>query len=194
VWLDPIQTRLTPAPVHSPGARTYPYQNQGVPRSGARPIAPRPAHNPARTASAISWRPTPPVATGRPKKLFYSFSSSVASSGDDSACRSSNRDSDKTRCVACRCSQTPPRAAEFPHGCVGGSPTFSVFHSSSHFTTHASQRKGVLARRLQTMITHSIGLVCPSVGLPGGHSGVPGNRPSFAMTLDIAESRSLHSD
>jgi len=34
------------------------------------------------TASAISLRPTPPAAAGRPKKLFYPFSSSVASSDD----------------------------------------------------------------------------------------------------------------
>src|SRR5208283_2053563 len=60
-----------------------------------------------------------------------------------------NPDSGKTRCVACRCPQTPQLAAEFPRGCVGGSPTFSVFHSSSHFTTHPCRRKGVLLRRLR---------------------------------------------
>ena len=120
VWLDPIQTRLTPAPVHSPGARTYWYQNQDVPRFGARLAAPPPAHNSLRAASVISWRPTPPAPTGRPKKLFYSFSSSVASSDDGQACRSSTSYSDKTRCAACRCSQTQPLAAELPRGCVCG--------------------------------------------------------------------------
>src|SRR5271157_1648593 len=137
-----------PAPAHSRGARTYGCQNQGALRSDARPTSPRQAHNSVRVALAISWRPTPPAATSLPKKLFYSFPSSVASSGDDSACRSSNPDSGKTRCVACRCPQTPQLAAEFPRGCVGGSPTFSVFHSSSHFTTHPCRRKGVLLRRL----------------------------------------------
>jgi hypothetical protein len=74
-----------------------------VPRSGARPAAARPARNSVRVASAIFWRPTPPAPTGRPKKLLYSSSSSssIASSDADSACRSSNPDSGKTRCVAC---------------------------------------------------------------------------------------------
>src|SRR5271157_4581108 len=138
-----------PAPAHSRGARTYWCQNQGAPRSDARPTAPRQAHNSVRAALAISWRPTPPAPTGQPKKLFYSFSSSVASSDAGQACRSSNPDSDKTRCVACRCSQTPPLAAQSPRGCVGGSPPLAVFHASSHFTTHASRRKGVLPRRLR---------------------------------------------
>jgi len=153
VWLDPIQTRFTRAPVQSPGALTYWHQNQDVLRSGVRPTVPRPAHNSVRAASAISWRPTPRAPSGWPKKLFYSpsFSSSVASSDDGQACRSSNPDSYKTRCVAYRCSQTPPLAAEPPRGCGGGVLNFSVFHSSSHFTTHASRRKGVLPRRLPSI-------------------------------------------
>lgn len=148
MWLDPIQTRLTLAPVHSPGARTYWYQNQDVLRSGVRPTVPQPAHNSVRAASAISWWPTPPAPTGWLKKLFYSFSSSVAYSDDDSACRSSNPESGKTRCVACRCLQTPLLAAELPRACAGGAPTLSVFHSSSHFTIRAARRKGVLLKRL----------------------------------------------
>src|SRR5208283_3778461 len=39
-------------------------------------------------------------------------------------------------------------AAELRRGCGGGGLTFSVFHSSSHFTTHPSRRKDVLPRRL----------------------------------------------
>ncbi len=69
----------------------------------ARPTAPRLGRNSVRAASAISYRPTPLAPTGRLKKLFYSFSSSVVSSDDDQACRSSNPDSGKTRRVACRC-------------------------------------------------------------------------------------------
>jgi fluoride ion exporter CrcB/FEX len=38
---------------------------------------------------------------------------------------------------------------ELPLGCVGGLTTFSVFHSSSHFTTRTSPRKSVLLKRLQ---------------------------------------------
>ena len=136
--------------MHSSAALTYQYQNRDVPRSGARQTVPRPAHNSVRAAPAISWRLTLPAPTCRPKKLFYSFSSSVASSNDDLACRSLNPDSDKTRCVACHCSKTQPLAAEFPRGCVGAALTFSVFRSSSHFTTHASRRKGVLPRRLRS--------------------------------------------
>src|SRR5208283_405372 len=158
-----------PAPAHSRGARTYGCQNQGALRSDARPTSPRQAHNSVRVALAISWRPTPPAATSLPKKLFYSFPSSVASSGDDSACRSSNPDSGKTRCVACRCPQTPQLAAEFPRGCVGGSPTFSVSHSSSHFTTHASHRKGALPRRLRCSALFARALMssCHSLGFGG---------------------------
>src|SRR5207245_1064902 len=91
-----------------------PGENQDVPRSGARPAAPQLAHNSVRAASATSWRPTPPAPTGRPQKLLYSFFSSVASSDDDPACRNSNLDSGKTRCVACRYSQTPPLTFELP--------------------------------------------------------------------------------
>ena len=144
-----VQTRPTPAPARSPNARTYLNQNQDIPRSGARSEAPQPAHNSIRAASAISWRPTPPGPTDWPTKPFYSFSSSVASSDDGQACRSSTSYSDKTRCVACRCSQTPPLAAQFPRGCVGGVLAFSVLHPFSHFTTHDSRPKGVLLRRLR---------------------------------------------
>ena len=156
MWLDPIQTRITPAPAHSPGARMFSYQNQDVPRFGSRPTAPRPAHNPVRGALAISWRPTPPVPTGQSKKLFYSFSSSVASSDAGQACRSSNPDCGKTRCVACRCSQTPLLIAEFPRGCVSGVLTLSVLHSFSRFTTHASRPKGVLLRRLRSSLVNLV--------------------------------------
>lgn len=54
VWLDPIQTRLTRAPAHSPVARTCSYQNQNAPRSDARPAAPPPVRNSIRAALAIS--------------------------------------------------------------------------------------------------------------------------------------------
>src|ERR1035437_5683986 len=37
---------------------------------------------------------------------------------------------------------------ECPLGCVGGLTTSSVFHSSSHFTTRTSPRKGVLLKSL----------------------------------------------
>ena len=149
VWLDPVQTRLTPAPAHSPGARTYSYQNQDLPRCGARPTAPRPAHNSVPAASAISWRPTPPAPTGRPQKLLCSFFSSVASSDADSACRSSNRDSGKTRCVARRCSQTPLLAAELRLAYVAWVPTTSVLRSSGHLNTDRAPRTGVLVKRLR---------------------------------------------
>jgi hypothetical protein len=86
VWLDRLQTRPTPAPANSPGARTYWYQNRDVLRSGARPAAPQTAHNSVRAASAIPWRPTPPAPTGRPKKLVYAFSSNAAFSDADPAC------------------------------------------------------------------------------------------------------------
>ena len=36
-----------------------------------------------------------------------------------------------------------------PLGCVGGLTTCSVFHSSTHFTTRTSPRKGVLLKRLR---------------------------------------------
>lgn len=78
--LDPIQTRPIPAPTHSPGARTYSYQNQDAPRSGARPAALQPAPQSRCVASAISSRPTPPSPTRRPKKkkLVHAFSSNAA--------------------------------------------------------------------------------------------------------------------
>lgn len=38
---------------------------------------------------------------------------------------------------------------ECPLGCVGGLTTCSVFHSSTHFTTRTSPRKGVLLKRLR---------------------------------------------
>jgi hypothetical protein len=37
-------------------------------------------------ASAISWRPTPPSPTARPKKLAYAFSSNAVSSDGDPVC------------------------------------------------------------------------------------------------------------
>ena len=129
-----IQTRLTPAPVHSLGARTYSYQNQDVPRSGARPVGSRPAHNSLRAGSATSWRPTPPAPTGRPQKLLCSSYSSVASSDDDAGCQNSNPDSGKTRCVACHCSQTRPPTAELPRGYVAWALTTLFLRSSATST------------------------------------------------------------
>jgi hypothetical protein len=65
----------------------YSYQNQDVPRSGARPAALPPVRNSTRAALAISSRPTPPSPTGRqPKKLLYAFSSNNAFSDGDPAC------------------------------------------------------------------------------------------------------------
>jgi len=148
VWLDPIQTRLTLAPVHSPVARTYSCQNPDVPRSGARPAVPRPARNSLRAAAAISWRTTPPPPTGRSKTLLCSSSSSVASSDADSTCRSSNPDSGKTRCAACRCSQNPPPTAELPLAYVAWALTTFFLRSSSYFNTDTSPRTGVLVKRL----------------------------------------------
>src|SRR5947208_2492260 len=89
-----------------------PGENQDVPRSGARPAAPQLAHNSVRAPSATCWRPTPPAPTGGPQKLLYSFFTSGASSDDGPACRNSNLDSGKTRCVTCRYSQTPPRTSD----------------------------------------------------------------------------------
>jgi hypothetical protein len=86
VWLGPVQTRLTPAPECPPGVRTYSDQNQDVPRSGARPSAPPPAHNSVRAASAISWPPTPPAPNDRPRKLAYAFSSNAVSLDGDPVC------------------------------------------------------------------------------------------------------------
>src|SRR3989475_8251125 len=116
-----------------------PGENQDVPRSGARPAAPQLAHNSVRAASATSWRPTPPAPTGRPQKLLYSFFPSVASSDDDPACRNSNLDSGKTRCVACRYSQTPPLTFELPRGCVAWGLTTCLLRSSSYFNTPHSR-------------------------------------------------------
>jgi len=144
VWLDPTQTRLTSAPVHSPGTRTYSYQNQDVFRSGFRPTAPRPDYNSVGAASAISWRPTPPEPAGQPKKLIVSFSSSVAPSGADSVCRSSTADCGKTRSAAYRCSQTPPLTSELPRGCVAWGLTTCFLRSSSYFNTrHVSPNRCV---------------------------------------------------
>ena len=125
-----------------------PGENQDVPRSGARPAAPQLAHNSVRAASATSWRPTPPAPTGRPQKLVYSFFSSVASSDDDPACRNSNLDSGKTRCVACRYSQTPPLTFELPRGCVAWGLTTCLLRSSSYFNTRHSSANRVLVRHL----------------------------------------------
>src|SRR6266567_5261065 len=125
-----------------------PGENQDVPRSGARPAAPQLAHNSVRAASATSWRPTPPAPTGQPRKLVYSFFSSVASSDDDSACRSSNPDSGKTRCVACRCSQTPPPTAELPPAYVAWALPASFLWSPSYLNTDTPPRTGVLVKRL----------------------------------------------
>jgi len=46
-----------------------------------------PARNSVRAAPAISSRPTPPAPTGQPQNLLCSSFPSVASSDDDSACR-----------------------------------------------------------------------------------------------------------
>jgi hypothetical protein len=86
VWLGPVQTRLTPAPECPLGVRMYSDQNQDVPRSGARPSAPPPAHNSVRAASAISWPPTPPAPNDRPRKLAYAFSSNAVSLDGDPVC------------------------------------------------------------------------------------------------------------
>ncbi len=54
-----------------------------------RPAAPRSAHNPVPAASAISWRPTPPAPTDRPKKFVYgvyAFSYNAAFSDGDPEC------------------------------------------------------------------------------------------------------------
>src|SRR6266550_2780351 len=128
-----------------------PGENQDVPRSGARPAAPQLAHNSVRAASATSWRPTPPAPTGRPQKLVYSFFSSVASSDDDPACRNSNLDSGKTRCVACRYSQTPPLTFELPRGCVAWGLTTCLLRSSSYFNTRHSSANRCVGQTL----THS---------------------------------------
>src|SRR5438552_19035929 len=125
-----------------------PGENQDVPRSGARPAAPRPPHNSVRAASATSWRPTPPAPTGRPQKLLYSFFSSVASSDDDSACRNSNPDSGKTRCVACRWSRTPPLTSELPRGCVAWGLTTCFLQSSTTSTQDTPPPTDVLVRHL----------------------------------------------
>src|SRR5438552_8798588 len=113
--------------------------------------SPRLAHNSVRAASATSWRPTPPAPTGRPQKLLYSFFSSVASSDDDPACRNSNPDSGKTRCVACRYSQTPPLTFELPRGCVAWRLTTCLLRSSSYFNTRHSSANRYVGQTL----THS---------------------------------------
>src|SRR6266699_3504152 len=97
------------------------------------------------------WRPTPPAPTGRPQKLLYSFFSSVASSDDDPACRNSNLDSGKTRCVACRYSQTPPLTFELPRGCVAWGLTTCLLRSSSYFNTRHSSANRCVGQTL----THS---------------------------------------
>src|SRR5438552_8481977 len=110
--------------------------------------SPRLAHNSVRAASATSWRPTPPAPTGRPQKLLYSFFSSVASSDVDPACRNSNPDSGKTRCVACRYSQTPPLTFELPRGCVvWGLTTFFYGHRATS-TRDTPPPTDVLVRHL----------------------------------------------
>src|ERR1035437_1350911 len=93
-------------------------------------------------------RPTPPASTGQPKKLFYSSSSSVASSDADSAYRSSNPDSCKTRRGACRYSPTPSLAAEPPLAYVAWALPPSFLRSSSYFNTITTPRTGVLLKRL----------------------------------------------
>src|ERR1019366_2751927 len=82
----PSQTRPTPAPGCPPGVRTYPYQNQDAPRSGARPAALLPAHKSRRDASPIFWPPTPPAPNDRPRKLAYAFSSNAVSLDGDPVC------------------------------------------------------------------------------------------------------------
>src|ERR1039457_3987005 len=109
--VDPIQTCLTPAPVHSPGGRTYSYQNQDVPRSGARPTTSRPTHSSVCAPTSIPWWLTPLAPVGRLQERFSFFPSTAVSSDADQACRSSNRDCGKTRSAAYRCSQTPPLTA-----------------------------------------------------------------------------------
>ncbi len=120
------------------------------------PASTMPAHNSIRAAPAISWLPTPPAPTGRPKKLFCSFSSSVASSGDDQACRSSNPDSGKTRCAAYRCSQTQPPTAEPPLVYVAWALTTRFLPPSRHFNIDPTCRTGVLIRRLQNCLSYAM--------------------------------------
>jgi hypothetical protein len=91
-------------PRHSPAARACPHQNHVALRPGDHPTTTRPVGELIRATSAISGRPILRVPTGGTQKVFYSFSSSVASSSDaGSACRSSNPDCGKIHCVACRC-------------------------------------------------------------------------------------------
>src|SRR5438874_9307139 len=143
-----------------------PGENQDVPRSGARPAAPQLAHNSVRAASATSWRPTPPAPTGWPQKLLYSFFSSVASSDDDSACRNSNPDSGKTRCVACRYSRTPPLTSELPRGCVAWGLTTCFLRSSSYFSTRHSSANRCVGQTL-TPRTAFISSLCEALGERG---------------------------
>src|SRR5258708_3106495 len=88
----------------------------------------------------VHWQ----IPSGGPQKLLYSFFSSVASSDDDSACRKSNPDSGKTRCVACRCSETPPSTAELPPAYVAWALETSFLWSSSYLNTDKTPRTGVL--------------------------------------------------
>ena len=92
-------------------------------------------HNSLRAGSAISWRPTPPTPTGRPKK-HSSFSPSTAVSSDaDQAFRSSNPDCGKTRSAAYRCSQTPPLTVELRLASVAWVLTTYFLQSSSYPNT-----------------------------------------------------------
>ena len=122
-----------------------------VPRSGSRSTAARPARNSLRAASAIFSRPTQLAPIGRPKKLLCSSSSSCVPSSDaDSACRSSNPDSGKTRCGACRCSQTPRPVAELRLAYVAWALPTSFLWASTYFNTDTPPRTGVLVKRLQS--------------------------------------------
>ena len=120
--LGPVQTRLTPTPGCPPGVRTYSYQNQDAPRSGARPAAPRPVHN-----------------SGSCQRSFFRWRSSVLIS---------NLDSGKTRSAVYRCSQTRPPTAELPHGYVVRVLATLFLRSSGKFNTDPACRTGVLVRRL----------------------------------------------
>ena len=126
----------------------YPYQprlrmrnNVGVndvpdvPRSGARPTTPRPAHNSVRVQPSISWWLIPLAPIGCLQERFSFFPSIAVSADADQACRSSTADCGKTRFVAYRCLQTPQLAAELPLAYAVWALTTSFPKSSGNLNT-----------------------------------------------------------
>jgi hypothetical protein len=146
---SPIQTPLIPAPVNSPGARAYSYQNQDVPRSGAGPGST--TASPQLSSCCFGdFLVANPTFTNRPaeetglrflcQRRFFKWRSRVLKLKPRLW---------QTRSAAYHCSQTPPLTAAPLLAAFAWMLTTYFLRSSSYLNTDTSSRTGGLVRRLR---------------------------------------------